>query len=211
MVLVAFDVYLRPGEALDLLVKNLVPPVKAAGKQFKYYTLVIREEEDLVPAKTGVYNNSIPLDNPLTANWLGPCLMKLTKNKKQPPLPVRPGLLPRHFSEGRHLAGLARLARLPTSTWRRLRRSGKQTPRIPSCQGEGSVENGQFGQQDASMGSHLLPQVRSQNCGCYDGAFSAPQPVKPLWQQWTAAPPGSCLAIFAGSGRLTTALRESTI
>jgi len=67
MVLLSFDLYLRPGEAMSLIGKNVVAPVKGAGVQ--YYTVVIRDEGELHPDKTGVFNNSI--DNPHTRNWLG--------------------------------------------------------------------------------------------------------------------------------------------
>ena len=43
--------------------------------------LVVRDEEDSVPDKTSVYNNSLPLDHPRTSAWLGKALEKL-KGKK---------------------------------------------------------------------------------------------------------------------------------
>lgn len=82
LVLLSFDAYLRPGEALTLKAKNLVPPVRGSGKQFQHYVVVVRDEEDQVPDKTGVFNNSLLLDHPQTSWWLGAALAKLKKGKK---------------------------------------------------------------------------------------------------------------------------------
>ncbi|CAK9025948.1 unnamed protein product, partial [Durusdinium trenchii] len=81
--LLSFDVYLRPGETADLKVKNLVRPVGNAGVQYKHYTVVIKDEDDQIPDKTGVFSNSVKLDNPLTASWLGPALQQMVRKRKQ--------------------------------------------------------------------------------------------------------------------------------
>eukprot|EP00438_Fugacium_kawagutii_P002485 Skav209078 [mRNA] locus=scaffold207:207591:211020:- [translate_table: standard] len=79
MTVLAFDCYLRPGEALDLKGKNIVAPVLQAGKQFKWVTVVVREAEGRKPDKTGVYDNSIPIDkNQL--QWLGRELLTTKRN-----------------------------------------------------------------------------------------------------------------------------------
>ena len=83
LVLLSFDMYLRPGEGLTLKVKNVVPPFQGSGRQYQRYVVVVRDEEDNVPDKTGVFNNSLPLDNPSTAGWLGKALDNLKKGKKQ--------------------------------------------------------------------------------------------------------------------------------
>lgn len=80
--LLSFDAYLRPGETLALLTKNLVPPVRGTGKQYQHYTLVVRDEEDEVPDKTGIFSNSLPLDNPETMPWLGQAIHNLVKKRK---------------------------------------------------------------------------------------------------------------------------------
>lgn len=67
MVLLSVDLYLRQGEAMSLIGKNVVAPVKGAGVQYQHYTVVIRDEGELHPDKTGFFNNSMPLDNPHTA------------------------------------------------------------------------------------------------------------------------------------------------
>ena len=81
MVLLSFDAYLTPEKAADLVVRNLVAPVRGTGRQYQTFTLVVREEEEGVPDKTGIYSNSLPLDNPDTRSWLGPALRALTKKK----------------------------------------------------------------------------------------------------------------------------------
>ena len=80
--LLAFDLYLRPGETMGLKVKNLVAPVVGAGKQYQHFTLVVRDEEDEIPDKTGVFSNSLPLGNPETKAWLGKALQKMVKKRK---------------------------------------------------------------------------------------------------------------------------------
>ncbi|CAE7197381.1 prfA [Symbiodinium pilosum] len=83
LLLLSFDVYLRPGEGLTLKAKNLVSPVRGSGRQFQRYVIVVRDEDDNLPDKTGVYNNSLPLDYPRTSKWLGQALEKLKKGKKE--------------------------------------------------------------------------------------------------------------------------------
>jgi hypothetical protein len=78
MTVLAFDCYLRPGEALDLKGKNVVAPVLQAGKQFKWVTIVVREAEGKKPDKTGVYDNSIPIDK-VQLQWLGRELLNVKK------------------------------------------------------------------------------------------------------------------------------------
>lgn len=78
--LISFDAYLRPGECSDLLAKNVVPPVKRAGPQYQYYTLVVRDIEDGKPDKVGVFDNSIPLNHP-QHQWLGEFLHQLARTR----------------------------------------------------------------------------------------------------------------------------------
>ena len=46
-VLMDFDAYLRPGESLGLKVKDILKPVRGAGPQFRFYSIIIRDQEDL--------------------------------------------------------------------------------------------------------------------------------------------------------------------
>lgn len=62
MVIAGFNMYLRPGEALDLRKKNFVPPVKKAGRQFKHTTVIIRDRDEGKPDKIGVFDNSLAID-----------------------------------------------------------------------------------------------------------------------------------------------------
>jgi integrase len=75
MTITAFDLYLRPGEALSLVGRNIIAPVAVAGSQFKMVTVVVRDFEDGVPDKVGTYDNSLKLDNPNTA-WIGTWLLR---------------------------------------------------------------------------------------------------------------------------------------
>lgn len=87
MVILTFDAYLRPGEAADLLGKNIVAPIRKAGKQYRFYTLIVRDQDDEKVDKTGTFNNSIVLDNPDNEVWLGKALYKIrVKQGNQVPL-----------------------------------------------------------------------------------------------------------------------------
>ena len=77
-----YDMYLRPGEGMELRAHNVIPPVKGAGPQYQTYSIVIRDLEDGRPDKIGVYDNSLPLDNPETS-WIGPHLHKRASSMKK--------------------------------------------------------------------------------------------------------------------------------
>ncbi|CAE7387391.1 LYPLA1 [Symbiodinium microadriaticum] len=72
-----FDLYLRPSEGMDLLGKHVVAPVPGAGAQYRKYAVIIRDQDYGKPDKTGVYDNTLLLDNPATERWLGPTLRNL--------------------------------------------------------------------------------------------------------------------------------------
>jgi len=87
MTLMAFDCYLRPGEALDVKGSSVVAPVRAAGQQYRWVTLVIREFEGHRPDKTGVFDNSIPIDK-VDLQWLGQELLHRKKMLNTPSDPM---------------------------------------------------------------------------------------------------------------------------
>ena len=41
------DTYLRPGESIDLRKKDIIPPVKISGQQYQWFSVIIRDMEDL--------------------------------------------------------------------------------------------------------------------------------------------------------------------
>ena len=82
MVLVAFFLYLRPGEAIDVLRRHVVPPVRMAGNQYAWVTVVIRDSEGLKPDKVGVFDNSIPFDTKKIA-WIGDVLLQKAQALKK--------------------------------------------------------------------------------------------------------------------------------
>ena len=71
-----FDTYMRPGESLDLRKRNIVAPVKKAGPQYKWFSIVVRDFDNKKPDKVGVFDNSIPLDSKKRM-WIGPILHQL--------------------------------------------------------------------------------------------------------------------------------------
>ena len=146
MVLLSFDTYLRPGEAHALKVKNLVPPVRGSGRQYQQYVVVVRDEDDGVPDKTGVFNNSLPLDHPLTSTWLGKALSKLKAHKREDQLLFAvDGIEYRKAFEAAGGWWIARAAHLPASSWRCCRRLAVQDQGVRGREGSGAVEDGLVG------------------------------------------------------------------
>eukprot|EP00435_Cladocopium_sp_Y103_P000261 s2848_g1.t1 len=69
------DTYVRPGESIGLKGRDVVRPVPGGGPQYQWYAIVIRDQEDLRPDKTGVYDNSIPFNSP-RREYLGELLWR---------------------------------------------------------------------------------------------------------------------------------------
>ena len=124
----------------------------------------------------------------------------------------------------REMARLARSLHIPTKAWRCLRRSCRQSERLPGGERPGAMDDGLIGEalrqggqatesakSHASVGPRVLPPVPAKDAGGDARTFSAHQPLNPLWQEWREAPPGSILEIFAGEGRLSKAFREKGI
>ena len=80
--MVDHDTYLRPGESIDLKGWDIVPPVRNTGKQYRWYAIVVRDAQDLRPDKTGVFDNSIPLNSP-GREYLGQLLWERAKKLNQ--------------------------------------------------------------------------------------------------------------------------------
>ncbi len=81
MTMVAFWMYLRPGEAHELCGRHVVPPARAAGKQYAWTNVVIRDQEGLRPDKVGVFDNSLPFDLS-HIKWIGDLLLQCKKELK---------------------------------------------------------------------------------------------------------------------------------
>ncbi|CAK8989197.1 unnamed protein product [Durusdinium trenchii] len=82
MLLVAFEMYLRPGEAVELCKRHVVAPVRMAGKQYSTIHVVIRDQAGLRPDKTGTFDNSLPFDKAKT-EWIGDVLLRKAKDLKK--------------------------------------------------------------------------------------------------------------------------------
>ena len=76
-VLLMFTAYLRPGEAMDLQVKDLVAPLPNQP----YYALHLHPAERREQSKVGLSDESLLLDSPMMP-WLGPALRKAQRTSK---------------------------------------------------------------------------------------------------------------------------------
>ena len=63
MLLVGFAAYLRPRELSSLVVLQLVPPQIHGGRHFRFWSLLMSPEEQLIRSKGGRFDDSIPIDN----------------------------------------------------------------------------------------------------------------------------------------------------
>ena len=80
-VLLDHDTYLRPGESLDLRGRDIVCPVKGAGKQYQFYSVIVRNSLDKKPDKVGVFDNTVLL-NSKGREFIGICLNQRVKELK---------------------------------------------------------------------------------------------------------------------------------
>ena len=72
--MVDHDTYLRPGESIELRGRDIVPPVRSAGRQYRWHSVIVRDSQDLKPDKVGIFDNSVPLNSP-GREYLGPLMM----------------------------------------------------------------------------------------------------------------------------------------
>ena len=79
-VVLAADAYLRPGELLSLQANHVVPGQHLTGGDYRFTSLVLRPEEEMVPTKTKGFNDSILLDSEARP-YLGPLVARLARQK----------------------------------------------------------------------------------------------------------------------------------
>lgn len=127
LVLTSERAYLRPGEARSMCKKNLAAPVpvlaggrrkrKAVRAASPHYALIVRLEEDGMLSKTGTFDETIILDDPV---WLGARLqtLMLGKNNDAPLFDVDPKEVLRHWKMAVTALGL------PTAQMYQLRHGG---------------------------------------------------------------------------------------
>jgi len=62
MMLIAFAMYLRPGEVVGLRVSDLVPPIANAGRSAAHWSLVLHPLEEGRPSKTQEFDETLQFD-----------------------------------------------------------------------------------------------------------------------------------------------------
>jgi hypothetical protein len=75
------DTYLRPGESIDLKGRDIVIPVRGAGKQYLFYAVIVRNSLDGHADKVGVYDNTVLLNSP-GRQFIGALLHQRVKQLK---------------------------------------------------------------------------------------------------------------------------------
>jgi hypothetical protein len=70
----SFACYLRPGEAEDLRIKQLVPPVSSSRTASRIWSLLLSPIEDGIPGKTNIFDETVVMDSD---PWLDPYLWAL--------------------------------------------------------------------------------------------------------------------------------------
>lgn len=80
LTMLAMDAYLRPGEAVGLRVRSLIPSAPHLGYPYSITALLLAPRVDGVPTKTREFDESILLDSP-HRRWMNGLLEKLAKGK----------------------------------------------------------------------------------------------------------------------------------
>lgn len=216
---VDFLLYLRPGEGLDLRSRNVVAPVRGAGIQYKWVTVIIRDQEGQRPDKTGVFDNSLAIDHTL---WAGEQLLLRAKKA-----PTKDSLI-FNFSmdNSRREAGVGKPTPLPAAT-----RGGDGGPVLPSkgvqCrQSPWALEErrkcetlckGGHGAGVAQPTHSCTPQVlpvgrEEHGQSVHRGIASQDAPIIDVSQvdvfSMKKRPRHFILEIFAGTARISSALRK---
>ena len=109
--MVDHDTYLRPGESIDLKGRDIAPPVRNGGKQYRWFAIVVRDSQDHKPDKTGVFDNSVPL-NSVGREYLGQLLWErvLVLNAKDEKVyPFDAAEFRKNFQEAGQLLGFKNL------------------------------------------------------------------------------------------------------
>eukprot|EP00434_Breviolum_minutum_P002978 symbB.v1.2.002617.t1/scaffold135.1/size305288/37 len=138
--MVDHDTYLRPGESIDLKGRDIVPPVRNGGKQYRWFAIVVRDSQDHKPDKTGVFDNSVPL-NSVGREYLGQLRWErvLVLNGKDEMDSIRRCRIPKELSRGWSAAGIQEFASVPKQARRCIGRLEQWRKRSSCCQGSGQV------------------------------------------------------------------------
>ena len=228
MTITAFDLYLRPGEALSLVGRNIIAPVAVAGSQFKMVTVVVRDFEDGVPDKVGTYDNSLKLDNPNTA-WIGTWLLRRARalnSQESHVFNFKMEDYRKEFVKVGQLLGVENLHPYQLRQWGSVSGLEQPFPRPSSCQDPRQVGHRPVSEtlckdrscpttvdQTESSAAELLHLVRKQHqkgVPRHDSGSDSALSGCPFPDVFTMKhrPRAFCLEIFAGTARVTTALRR---
>eukprot|EP00435_Cladocopium_sp_Y103_P046584 s342_g13.t1 len=88
-VIMDFDAYLRPGESIGLRAKDVLKPVRSAGPQYQHYSIIIRDQEDMVADKAGVFDNTVQFNTP-GRQFIGEMVWHQAQTRSLPKDPLFP-------------------------------------------------------------------------------------------------------------------------
>ena len=109
MLLLQFHTYIRPGSFDTLKVAQLDRPTLLAKFPYSLWGIVLNPVEDLVPGKTGVFDQAVLIDD---FPWLHPFLLMLVLNRspEDPLWPVPPSRVIALFLSSAARLGMAAMA-----------------------------------------------------------------------------------------------------
>lgn len=153
-VLLAFDVYLRPGETSELRVHNLVKPVIGAGSQYKECS-----------RQDGRFQQHSEAGQPGDQELVGTCTSPDESKEKGggEALSVRPSEIQKSLSRSGLLDWLAKSSLVSALTRRSFRRPRKSTARPQCCQGPRALDDGHISEticEDGKGASYVEQAAR---------------------------------------------------
>ena len=88
-VIMDFDAYLRPGESIGLAAKDVLKPVRSAGPQYQHYSIIIRDQVDMVADKAGIFDNTVQFNSP-GREFIGEMVWHQARSRNHPKDPLFP-------------------------------------------------------------------------------------------------------------------------
>ena len=221
--MVDHDTYLRPGESIDLKGRDIVPPVRNGGKQYRWFAIVVRDShrQDGSLRQLGAFeqcgarvSRTASLGKGSGAEWEG-----------REGLSIRRCRIPKELSRGWSAAGIQEFASVPKQARRCIGRLEHWRKRSSCCQGSGQVahgpkcakiwkggENSKDDDRFITRTNGVLSVVSQKHReGAERDVASSPTMSQFGWQdvfRVSPQPQHFALEVFAGTARICSALQR---